>query len=241
MLAKRLSLRSFADVMTSIVLIAAALTVIYNNVFADQARDATSLPVPPEPLSLDGAAMRGSKDAQAVMIVYSDFECPFCRRFAQEVLPEIERRYVATGKVALAFRHLPLPIHKQATRAAVLAECAGQQDRFWEMHDMLFAQHNLDDGTLLAIPKSISLDGQTFEACLRNQAVGARVQASIDQAAALSVRSTPSFFFGQRLSDGRVRVLGAASGARPVTDFTDRLDAVLPGRSIWSSWMSFFW
>jgi protein-disulfide isomerase len=91
------SLRSVLDVAVSLVMVAAASTLIYKNVFATPGAENTELKVPSEPVSIAGAQLRGRGDAKAVMIVYSDFQCPFCRRFAREVLPEIERRYVATG------------------------------------------------------------------------------------------------------------------------------------------------
>lgn len=176
---------------------------------------------------------------KAVMIVYSDFQCPFCHRFAREALPEIERRYVATGQVALAFHHLPLPIHAQATRAAMMATCAGRQDRFWQMHDALFDQQSLDDQTLLAVPALVELDTQRFDACLLDRTVTAEVEASVGEAKALNVRATPSFFLGTRLDNGRVRVLRAMSGARPVSDFSEQLEAVLAGEPArWSSWVA---
>ena len=224
------SLRSVLDVAVSLVMVAAASTLIYKNVFATPDAANTELDVPAEPVSIAGAQLRGRGDAKAVMIVYSDFQCPFCRRFAREVLPEIERRYVATGQVALAFRHLPLPIHAQATRAAVMAECAGRQDRFWQMHDALFDQQGLDDKTLLMMPALVELDTEKFDACLLEQTVAAGVEASAGEAKVLNVRATPSFFFGTRLDNARVKVLRAMSGARPVSDFSEHLDGVLAGK-----------
>jgi protein-disulfide isomerase len=64
--------------------------------------------VPAAPISLDGAALKGSPDARAVLIIYSDFECPYCARFANDTWPAIEEKYVTTGKVRVAFRPLPL-------------------------------------------------------------------------------------------------------------------------------------
>jgi protein-disulfide isomerase len=228
-------LRSIFDVATAIVMLIAAGTLIYKNVFQAAPTARTELAVPTEPLSIEGDQIRGSADARAVMVVYSDFQCPFCRRFAREVLPEIDRRYVATGKLALAFRHLPLPMHQHATRAAVMAECAGQQDRFWEMHDALFAQEALDEQTLMAIPKLVGLNSRIFEECLVDKLVTGKVQASAEGARALNVRSTPSFFLA-RLDKGRATVLRAISGARPIEDVAEQLDGVLVRASASSPW-----
>lgn len=84
-----------------------------------------------------GAAIKGDPDAPVVIVEYSDFQCPFCRRWYTDVLPELEGRIGA--EVALAFAHFPLSqIHANAEAAHVAAECAGEQGKFWEMHDLLF-------------------------------------------------------------------------------------------------------
>jgi protein-disulfide isomerase len=157
------------------------------------------------------------------MIVYSDFQCPFCGRFTRDVLPEIERRYVATGQVAIAFRHLPLPMHALATRAAVMTECAGHQGKFWEMHDLLFAQETLDEEALSTSARSLNLDPDGFEQCLSDQTITAQVKASGEHAARLGIRSTPAFLLGQKTDDGRVKISRVLSGALPIDDFVENL------------------
>lgn len=84
-----------------------------------------------------GAAIKGDPDAPVVIVEYSDFQCPFCRRWYTEVLPQLEERI--GDEIALAFAHFPLSqIHANAEAAHVAAECAGEQGKFWEMHDLLF-------------------------------------------------------------------------------------------------------
>jgi protein-disulfide isomerase len=227
------------DVATSVVLIAAAATLVYRGVLAGPGAPTAAPELPSDSLSLDGAPLRGSDRASAILVVYSDFQCPFCGRFAREVLPEIERRYVATGQVALAFRHLPLPIHPLAVQASVVAECAGQQGRFWEAHDLLFAQSSLSEEVLRALPTSMGVEPQEFEDCLLDEDVRQKVQASADEAAALGVRATPGFFVGRRLDDGRLLVTDSLFGARPAAEFVELLDSVLARDSRWPSWLSF--
>jgi protein-disulfide isomerase len=228
--------RSALDVVTSFVLIAAAVTVIYTNVGS---RAPAGLQAPSAPLSIQGAPIRGSNDAETVMIVYSDFQCPFCGRFARDVLPEIERRYIATGQVALVFRHLPLPMHPQAALAAAIAECAGQQGQFWEMHDRLFAERSLDEAIIRSsIPRSLRLDMRQFDDCLLDDVVATRLNASISEANVLGIRGTPAFFLGKRLADGDVKVLRAFSGARPLAEFIEGLDTTLKSElGGWRSWI----
>lgn len=233
---RRFQLRSALDVIMMVIVIAAALTVIYRNMSSSPVP--AELEVPSEPVSIEGAPLRGSEDAEVVMIVYADFQCPYCGRFTREVLPDIERHYVATGRVALAFRHLPLSIHPQAVPAAVRAECAGQQGKFWEMHDFLFAQEPLDEETLLTLPESIRVDRPRFADCLLDQTVGERVRASGNEARGLGIRGTPAFLIGTRLSDGRVDVTRTISGTQPVEVFEEQLDGALKGESAgWRSWI----
>jgi protein-disulfide isomerase len=232
---RRPHLKAVADALVSVALLVAALTVIYRNVANPTTMAAPE--VPPEPLSLDGAMIRGSDDAEAVMIVFADFQCPYCARFAREVQPEIERRYVDEGRLAIAFQHLPLPIHPQAVHAAVMAECAGRQGKFWEAHDRMFAETKLDEEALRAMPESIGLDQRLLDACVLEPSTSERVTASAAKARALGVRSTPSFFLGTRLADGRVEVRRVLSGALPLDEFVRDLDATLgSGDPFWQRW-----
>jgi len=237
---RRVNLRSVLDVAASVLLIAAAITFLYRSFFNVSALQNAELAVPADPLSLDGVPIRGSDDAGVVMVVFADFQCPFCSRFTRDVLPEIEDRYVDAGLVALAFRHLPLQIHPQAEQAAVYAECAGQQGRFWEMHDELFSQEQLDGDVLHTIQDSLELDAASFGACLDDQDVVRRIQDSVTEANDLGVTGTPAFFVGRRQKDGRLTVTGTLSGARPAEEFFEQLDVALAGEPTgWRSWLPF--
>src|SRR5215510_15815847 len=96
------------------------------------------VPLPTKAISLNGATLQGDPKAKVALIVYSDFQCPFCARFGKDSLPGIQARYVKTGRVLVAFRQFPLNIHAFARKAAEASLCAGKQGRFWEMHDQLF-------------------------------------------------------------------------------------------------------
>src|SRR5262249_51151954 len=81
----------------------------------------------------------GAKDAPLTMIEYSDLQCPFCRRFHADALPQIKKNYIDTGRLRLVIRDLPLEIHSNALPAAVAARCAGEQNQYWGMRDLLMA------------------------------------------------------------------------------------------------------
>ena len=161
------------------------------------------------------------------MIEYADFQCPFCGKFAQEVRPTLLRDYVDTGKMLLAFRHLPLSKHRLAEGAAEAAECAGRQDRFWEMHARLFASPDrLDRPSLREHAQYVGLRLGAFDRCMNGE-VTDKVRADAAAARELSVTGTPSFFLGAIEADGRVRVTRRLHGARPVQDFRQALDGLL--------------
>ena len=184
--------------------------------------------VPVEKLhtSLNGAHLKGATSARVVLIEYSDFQCPFCGRFAREILPQLESTYIAPGRVLLAFKHLPLAIHDHALRAAVAAECAGEQGRFWEMHDKLFAdQSHQDEGSLSRDGLEVGLNLNAFSACLAGPMVAA-VSDGTETARSFSLSATPSFLLGRR-SGSDVTVTAKVSGARPFDIFARAIDQLL--------------
>ncbi len=189
-------------------------------------------PLPTEPVSLEGAQLRGRADAQVAVIEFSDFQCPYCGAFARDTLPVLEQRYVDRGQVLLAFRHLPLSMHPFAQKAAEAAECAGGQQQFWPMHDALFLdQRQLDVASLRARAKRLGLDAKAFTTCLAG-ARAAKVSADAALARKLGVTGTPTFFLGTRQADGRVKLAERLSGALPAADFSKAIDALLgaPGQ-----------
>jgi predicted DsbA family dithiol-disulfide isomerase len=116
------------------------------------------------------------------------------------------------------------------------AECAGEQGQFWGMHDLLFAQRQLDDLALVALPGPLSLDRRKFDECLRDEAVAARVRASAEQADRLGIRNTPVFLIGRRLNTHRVNVSHVLAGAKPLDVFIQTLDAVIAGSTDSKLW-----
>lgn len=184
--------------------------------------------IPAAPVSVRGAAFKGSPEARAVMIVYSDFDCPYCGKFASEAFTELDRRFVATGQVRVAFRHFPLEsIHPTAVRAGAAAECAGQQGKFWPMHDVLFQKPKpRDEATLQAHARSLGLDLAGFDRCVQGPAAD-KVRADATAAAALGITGTPTFFIGTPEPGDLVRVTQRLSGAQPVDAFVAVLEPLV--------------
>lgn len=189
---------------------------------------APSGPTPKDPLSIDGAPSRGYKGAKVALIVFSEFECPYCARSALDVVPEIERRYIRAGKLLFVWRHFPLPIHKNARIAAEAAECAGVQDKFWEFHDWAFRnQSKLDRPNLDTAAKGLDLDMSAFGVCLGSQGPTAKVEADLNLAKELAVQGTPTWFVGIIRDDGRVHVTERLDGSRAGWTFQNAIERAL--------------
>jgi protein-disulfide isomerase len=191
-------------------------------------RGPVQLPVPKEPISLAGAAVKGDSTAKLVIVEYSDFQCPYCASFVRQTLPMLEKTYISTGKASLAFRNLPIAeIHPQAVKAAETAECARRQGKFWEMHDRLFLdQAGLEDVALVRRGQSLGLDPAASNRCFSGDAA-AKIRQEVAEAKELQIMSTPSFFIGLRQSDGRVQVLQRLNGNQPYSTFASALDGIL--------------
>ena len=182
------------------------------------------------PVSIALVPTEGARTARAALIAYSDFQCPFCQRFAVETLPRLRSTYVATGRLLLAFRHLPLAIHDHAAEAALVAVCANDQGRFWEMHDFLFHSNVASDDFRRAAAGTLHLRADTFDECLSGRIGDAKdiVARDVASAHALGIASTPTFLVGTVVSPGdRVEVHAIIKGARPWKDFAGPIDALL--------------
>jgi protein-disulfide isomerase len=184
--------------------------------------------IPVEPASLEGAQIEGNRAAKVAVIEYSDFQCPFCARFATETLPAFEKAYVEPGKVMFAFRQFPLEsIHANALEAAKAAECAGEQGQFWALHALTFADPlHLDQASLRARALKTGVDAHKFEECLEGEAIQ-RVRADEETGRLLLVSGTPTFFLGKVQPDGRVKILKRLAGAVPFSQFKTTLDEII--------------
>jgi protein-disulfide isomerase len=183
--------------------------------------------LPAQPISLTGAQILGDRAAKIGFVVYSDFQCPYCGKFARETLPTLEQQYVRTGKVLLAFRQFPLAIHQFAEKAAEAAECAGRQGKFWAFHDQLFAdQRTLDTAGLQDRARVLGLEANEFARCLEGQ-TAMIVEADRAGGEPLGVSGTPTFLLGPVLEDGRLKVAQRFSDAQPLAQFQNMLDRLV--------------
>jgi protein-disulfide isomerase len=226
--------RLLLDTLASVAMLAAAGAILFA-VFGRSSADAPPRETTPQrsppaiaTISFAGAPFKGNPNAPVAVLMFSDFACGFCAGFVRAVLPNIERDYIAPGKVRFGFKHFPVVMSSGfSIRAAEAAMCAGRQGRFWEMHDRLFqapsrsaAERHLDASHL------VDLNAAGYRECL---AAGNNkdVLADIAQAKTLNVRGTPTFFLGVVERESQVKVLRRITGVPPPERFRTALDFVL--------------
>ncbi len=175
----------------------------------------------PAILQEDAPAVKGDPNAPITVIEYADFECPFCGRFYQQTLPQIERNYVDEGLVKIEFRHFPIVnAHPHAYSAAHAAECAREQgtDNFWAMHNKLFeGQTRLSESNYRSWANEIGLDMGAFNTCMNEDKYREQIEADAAQAAADGFTGTPAF-----LVNGQ-----AVTGAQPYQTFDQVFQSIL--------------
>jgi protein-disulfide isomerase len=181
-------------------------------------------------IDIASAAVKGAPNARVAVIEFSDYECPFCSRHALNTLPALTKEYIDTGKVRYVFRNLPLEsIHPNAMRAAVAAECAGEQGKYWQLHDRMFAnQRALDLTTLVNHSKAEGLDATRFQQCVSSDKYTAKIRADQAEAERVGATSTPSFFVAVLTpGDSKARAVRLIRGAHPYPTFKAAIDSVL--------------
>lgn len=174
------------------------------------------LPEPPkERKTVDTTGpSRGGKNAKVVIVEFADFECPYCAR-AHETVQAVMKAY--GDKVRLVFRHYPLSFHPKAPKAAEATACAGEQGKFWELHDALFESQELDVEALKMQAKQAGVDEAKFASCLDSGRMAAAIKRDLAAGQAVGVSGTPAFFVNGLM----------LSGARSEDEFRKLIDAEL--------------
>jgi protein-disulfide isomerase len=163
-------------------------------------------------INIDGAPIKGPKNAPVTIVAFSDFQCPFCSRVVP-TLHELEKQY--EGKVRVAFKNQPLPFHQNARFAANAAMAANEQGKFWEMHDKLFAnQQALDRPSVERYADELKLDMGKFKAALDSNKFDSQISKDSSEGSAIGANGTPTFFI-----NGRQLV-----GAQPIEQFKAIID-----------------
>lgn len=143
----------------------------------------------------------GLRSASVTLVEYGDYECSYCGK-AYPIVKRLQKKF--GNQLAFVFRNFPLAyLHPNATHAAIAAEAAGLEDKFWPMHDILFEnQRALEDSSLLRYAETIGLDGERFEATFGNSITVNKVNEDIESGNQLGVEGTPTFFINGKHFDG---------------------------------------
>ncbi len=181
-------------------------------------------------LETGGAPFKGNTNAPATMIEFADFESPECARSARETLPQLERDYIANGKLRYVFRSFPEdPNHAVAFRTQEAARCAGEQGKFWQMHDWFFAQRTRPNvGDLTARAQELGVDRSKFVTCFDGGLQAPAIRRDILDGQKNGVTSAPTFFIGPTNPNATsLRVTRIIKGAAPYSQFKEAIDALL--------------
>lgn len=170
---------------------------------------------------IEGEPFLGDVDAPVVVVEFSEYECPFCKRFYDESYEQLKTNYVDTGLVKLVFKDFPLTFHPNAEPAAVAANCVQEQlgnEAYFAFHDQIFEnQNSLNEANYIAWATEIGVDVEAFETCLDDPAQAQEVQGDFAEGLLLGVSGTPSFIINGEL----------VVGAQPYSVLAATIDAKL--------------
>jgi protein-disulfide isomerase len=182
----------------------------------------------PKQVSVDNDPVLGQANAKVTIIEFSDYQCPFCKRYFDQTFEQIKKEYVDKGLVKIVYRDLPLSFHLNAHKAAQAAHCANDQNSYWEYHDFLF--NNQDEwapltgeavnATLTKYASQVGggLNQDQFLTCLTSEKYKAEVDKDLSDANAVGATGTPTFFVGKSTPSGMI--LGTKLvGAQPFSAF----------------------
>jgi protein-disulfide isomerase len=174
---------------------------------------------------LSGVSMLGKKDAPITIVEYTDYQCPFCQRFHVTAFPEIKRNYIDTGKVRFYSKDLPLDFHPNAMRAAQAARCAGEQNKFWELRDVMGQNPDkLDLEHIVAFADGLKIDSKALRACVDSGKYKDQVQTDVLEAMKVGANGTPTFVVGKSAGNGVDGEL--VLGAIPYAQFDEKLKSL---------------
>ncbi len=198
------------------------------------APQAPQQPAGPVEVSIDDDPMIGDKNAKVTLIDFTDYECPFCKKYFDDTFSQIKKDYIDTGKIRYVFRDLPLSFHQNAHKEAQAAECAREQggdSAYLKYHDEIF-KRTTSNGTGLAldelqvIANDIGLNGSTLQACIDSEKYKAEVDKDIADAGKYGATGTPSFFIGKSGSSDKFKGT-ILVGAQPYAAFKTIIDEQL--------------
>ena len=157
----------------------------------------------------DRGRIRGAESAQVWLVEISDFQCPYCKQWHDQSFAALDKEYVQTGKVRLAYLNHPIPsLHPNARAASEAAMCASVQGKFWELHSSLFMTQDMWKGLpnpgvfFESLATAAGVDAQSWRSCMSSHAALPLIDADNERTSKSGVQSTPTFFVGDRKIEG---------------------------------------
>ncbi len=208
-----------------------------NNPSLDNAQAPQAIPtedLSPKKVSIDDDPVIGDKNAKVTIIDFTDYECPFCKKYFDETFAQIKKEYIDSGKVKYVVRDLPLSFHQNAPKEAEAAECAREQggdEGYFKYHDEIF-KRTTSNGTGLAlnqlsvIANDLGLNGDELQTCLDADKYKAEIEKDLADAGKAGASGTPSFFIGKSSPDNIISGTPLI-GAQPFSSFKTAIDQQL--------------
>jgi protein-disulfide isomerase len=223
---------SILNGVSAVAMTAASLAIIWTTLSGGSSRSAARPGQPVETVS--GLTLKldpnqiVNKRARAVFVEFTDYECPFCAKYAVQTYPEVKRDFVDRGLLEYVTRNFPLEaIHRSARKASEAAECAREQGQYEAMRTILFSkQQTLAQLDFTDQARGLTLDLQKFGKCLDGE-LSARIKAEQSEAKALGVSTTPTFMIGRVQADGSVSLMKRVTGAVPYDTLKQVLDGIV--------------
>jgi len=181
-------------------------------------------------LGKDGRRL-GKKRAKVGLVEFYDFECSYCSQFHTQVLPELKKKYIDTGKLLYVVKDFPLKNHPNAYQAAVAANCADKQHKYWPMQGRLLVHQNqISAKFMLDTAKNLKLDMEKFKACVVTPDYQRDVSREIALGRSLGVTSTPTFFIGT-IKKNLLTVTGVAKGIPDMAELNKQISDLIAGNA----------
>ncbi len=181
-------------------------------------------PAPPAKVKVNAnyPFVLGRADAPLTIIEFTDYQCPYCLRFHSTVFQELKKNYIDTGKVRFISRDLPLGFHANAMGAARAARCAGEQDKFWDLRNVLIENaRDLSADAIAKYAKGLGLEMTAFRACVEGEKYKDEIQKDVAEANSVGITGTPTFAIGKTAPD---TIEGPKLvGAQPLAAFEARI------------------
>ena len=180
-------------------------------------------------IPIKGFRALGDKSAKVVVMEFTDFQCPFCRRFHSQTFPLLQSEYIDTGKIRWITRAFPLPFHIAALPAAKALYCVGKfgtDKQYWDFYDKLFMTDNINPSTPFEIAQQMGLNREKIAQCAASEDAQNFIKKENSQGTIYGVSGTPTFFIGTDNGHGSMKAMKMV-GAQPIAQFREKIDSLL--------------